>query len=595
VAKTVESALFRSSPGKVFTIGVLTAMPAFAISAKAATLGATAAKGSTAAKAAAATGLVGAILGPLFSIFGMWVGFRMNIEAAQTDRERDHIAGFYRGLIASILGFAAVYFLLMCYARQLMESHHQVFIGLVIGLALAYTIAIAALSMWSLRKRREILATMTVREMATDPTRSVLEYRSSFRLMGLPFIHIRIGDRLAPPVKAWIAMGGSAFGVLFAFGGLAVAPVSIGGCAVGLFSFGGLAIGALALGGFGLGVWCFGGMALGWQAFGGCALAWDSAFGGVAIARDFALGGLAHAAQVNNDAAGRHLGGFAFFRYSQLALPYVAWMNLLWIVPMLGCRGVIARRAKRPATVALVGCFAALTLRAATPQEPASIPVTQSDRTESSSSERFDDLVRDDFFAGTLKGDRASFDRAMKLCEDALAKNPKHAQALVWHGSGLLYLSGLSFQSNDVPKGLELWRRGLKEMDGAVALEPDNVAVLIPRAATLLPISKYVPNPDESRQLLKTGVADYEKVLELQKAYFGKLSVHAQGELLFGIADGWFRLGEIDRSQKYLRRIAQELPGSNYAVRASDWLQTTDTAALQKKSAAMSCVGCHTP
>src|SRR4051794_18787746 len=48
--------------------------------------------------------------------------------------------------------------------------------------------------------------------------------------------------------------------------------------------------------------------------------------------------------------------------------------------------------------------------------------------------ERFDFLVREDFFAG-LAGDREKFQRAMKLCEDTLAKNPKHADAMVWHGS----------------------------------------------------------------------------------------------------------------------------------------------------------------
>src|ERR1051326_6901329 len=49
---------------------------------------------------------------------------------------------------------------------------------------------------------------------------------------------------------------------------------------------------------------------------------------------------------------------------------------------------------------------------------------------------RFDFLVREDFFAG-MAGNREAFNRAMKVCEDALAKNPKHAEAMVWHGSGL--------------------------------------------------------------------------------------------------------------------------------------------------------------
>jgi RNA polymerase sigma factor (sigma-70 family) len=55
----VEGALERTNPGKVFTLGVLAALPALAISAKAATLGTAAAKGSATAKAAGAMGLLG--------------------------------------------------------------------------------------------------------------------------------------------------------------------------------------------------------------------------------------------------------------------------------------------------------------------------------------------------------------------------------------------------------------------------------------------------------------------------------------------------------------------------------------------------------
>src|SRR5262245_40180476 len=69
---------------------------------------------------------------------------------------------------------------------------------------------------------------------------------------------------------------------------------------------------------------------------------------------------------------------------------------------------------------------------------------------------RFDFLVREDFFAG-LAGDRARFDKAMKLCEETLAKNPKHAEAMVWHGSGVLTQAGWAFQAGDMRKGGELW------------------------------------------------------------------------------------------------------------------------------------------
>ena len=67
--------------------------------------------------------------------------------------------------------------------------------------------------------------------------------------------------------------------------------------------------------------------------------------------------------------------------------------------------------------------------------------------------DRFDFAVRADFFAG-FQGDRARFDRAMSRCEEELAKNPDHAEALVWRGSGLMSLSGNAFQAGDFQKGM---------------------------------------------------------------------------------------------------------------------------------------------
>src|SRR5215208_3849596 len=98
---------------------------------------------------------------------------------------------------------------------------------------------------------------------------------------------------------------------------------------------------------------------------------------------------------------------------------------------------------------------------------------------------RFDVLVRADFFAG-FGGDEARLARGMEACERSLAENPKHPEALVWHGSGLAFQAGMAFQRNDGPTGTALWSRGLAEMDEAVALAPENVGVLIPRGAMLL-------------------------------------------------------------------------------------------------------------
>lgn len=339
----VEGALQRTSPGKVFTLAVLAALPAMTISAKAATVGAAAAKGSVMAKSAGTIGLFAALLTPALSIFSLWMSHRTIVETSRSDRERRYLKGFQKKLVGCLVAFSVIYVGLMCWGHSLIAQNHALFVSLVILLALVYTAAMVIYCVSAYHARKALLASLTPEEIATRPTKPVWEYRSRFTLLGLPFIHIRIGDRLGEPLKAWIAAGDCAFGLLFAFGGLAIAPISLGGCSVGLLSFGGLSVGALSLGGCAIGAWAFGGLAIGWQSFGGCAIALNAAWGGYAIARDYALGGIANAAQVNNDLATHVMNSNPFFAISNKVLPHIFWLNLLWFLPLVVQRNIIKR------------------------------------------------------------------------------------------------------------------------------------------------------------------------------------------------------------------------------------------------------------
>ena len=104
----VEGALERTNPGKMFTLGVLAALPGLTISAKAAALGATAAKGSAAAKTAGLMGLFGAILTPLLIIFGNYASYRMSLDEAHTDQERGNIKRTFRNSLLVALGISAI-------------------------------------------------------------------------------------------------------------------------------------------------------------------------------------------------------------------------------------------------------------------------------------------------------------------------------------------------------------------------------------------------------------------------------------------------------------------------------------------------------
>jgi len=202
--------------------------------------------------------------------------------------------------------------------------------------------------------------------------------------------------------------------------------------------------------------------------------------------------------------------------------------------------------------------------------------------------QRFDNLVRADFFAG-YRGDSARLARGMATCEQALAKDPADAPALVWHGGGLLFLSGQRFREGDWRGGLEMQNRGLKEMDDAVALRPDSLETLIPRGATLLASAPYFPDDGSARPILLKAVGDYEKVDRLQGAVAVPRAAHSRGELLGGLAVGYRLLGDRDNATKYLQRIVAELPGTPYAAKANEWLARPGDV----KKTDRFCLGCH--
>ncbi len=334
----LEGALKRSNPGKAFTVGVLAVLPAFAISAKAAETGVATAKTGLTAQAAISAGLLSAIVAPLIGFLGNYFGYRAGMERAQSDYERDYIKRFYRRLAAGIFGFSAGYGLLMIWAKQFVIDRHLIYSSLAIGLVIPFTFALFASGIFWLRAPGKFRAELRAKKVILNEARPAWEYRSKFALFGLPFIHVRMsGGLTAPikPVKAWIASGDYAVGLLFASGNLAIAPVSIGATAIGMVSFGGFALGLVSLGGFSLGFWAFGALAFGWKAFGACAFAWNAANGGIAIAHNLAAGSIAYASEANNYATGTYFQHDMFFHHPGRLLRYVAWLNLLWVVPTI--------------------------------------------------------------------------------------------------------------------------------------------------------------------------------------------------------------------------------------------------------------------
>lgn len=202
--------------------------------------------------------------------------------------------------------------------------------------------------------------------------------------------------------------------------------------------------------------------------------------------------------------------------------------------------------------------------------------------------ERFDHVVRNGFFAG-FAGNQAAMDEAMAKTEAVLKVQPDHAEALVWHGAGLYFQSGQAFRKGDQAKGIELYERGLAEMDRAVALAPKSVGVRIPRGAVLLQSTVMMP-PDMTKPLIEKGLSDYLAAYEVQQESLAQLGTHPKGELLFGLANAYRRLGDDAKAQQFFDRIVKEMSGTVYAKRAQSWFETKTLTVPQQM-----CAGCHTP
>lgn len=342
----VEGALERTNPGKAFTLGVVAALSGLTVSAQAATMGLAAAKGGAAAKSVSATGLLAAISSPLLIICGNYLGYRMSMDEARTDNERQFIKIFYRRVLFMTVTMTILLWCIMFFGRPPQFSFAARYGIVFMGAVVAFLVSVLVNMLTTNAERKRYYTRILAEEHAGIIPKPAFEYRSRAAFLGLPLVHIRIGDRfdvLQKPVKAWIAMGNYAIGGLFAFGGIVVAPLGIGFCVFGLIPFAGIAVGLIPMGGIALGGWTYGGLAIGWQSLGCVAIALNTAAGNIAIARDYALGHLAIAAQVNNTAPELLLPAW-YAKGAEFLQRYSLWINFLWIGPLFVQWRIVAKK-----------------------------------------------------------------------------------------------------------------------------------------------------------------------------------------------------------------------------------------------------------
>ncbi len=307
----VEGALARTTPGKLFTIATLAALPALVAPtpAKAAVVaGGIAAKGSALAKTTALATLIASLGGTINAVLVL----RASLDQSRTPRERRAVVKITLAFFFGVLAVLGALWLLRAGSWRWWEQRAW-FAGiaqaLVVGLLAVFPVSIMRVMRFTraLRSSERRVHPELFRDARDQVGSSAGEYCSRLTLLGVPLVRFRYAspDEGQPPVFGWIAGGDRAYGLICAWGGYAVAPVSVGAFSVGLIS-----VGSCSFGLFSLGTMAFGWLAVGCGSVGVKAYAWLSALGwdtaqssGFGLARRAAEAPVAFAAHANDAAA----------------------------------------------------------------------------------------------------------------------------------------------------------------------------------------------------------------------------------------------------------------------------------------------------
>ncbi len=345
----VEDALVRSTPGKVFTMGVLAALPSLAPTVKAAGVGATAMKAGSVTKA---LGLA-AILASVSGLIGSFFMVRANLDQARTPMERKLVIKTTFAFIGGSIAFILILVALMFLAIRL-PAHAALLAVLSQVLILAFLI-VWPIATYKLLRRTSLLRArerIRVPEAFSHPEDQVgskgREYRSRWKLLGIPLVHMQFsvkeqGDR---PAVGWIAFGERAYGILFAFGGFAVGGISVGLVTCGVITCSVVGVGLIGMGTVGVGWLGFGAISIGYKAFASVsALGWQSAWcPGFAIAKEGAIGAIAYAKHVNTEAAAQIA---SLQQVEQYHVYVLCALSILVIAPVVFYAQSIRKRMRR--------------------------------------------------------------------------------------------------------------------------------------------------------------------------------------------------------------------------------------------------------
>lgn len=197
--------------------------------------------------------------------------------------------------------------------------------------------------------------------------------------------------------------------------------------------------------------------------------------------------------------------------------------------------------------------------------------------------------VREDTFAGFIGGDMTRFEQGMRKAQEYLAEDPNDVSAANWLAAGKLYRAVRAYAEKDVARGDALFNEAVATMEKMVAAAPQDIGLRATMAGSLGYMGTRLPEA-QYRIAMQKAREQYAVLYKMQEPQLAKFPLHLKGEVLAGMAETEFRVGDRERATAYLNRLVTDMPGTPYAQKASTWLQSPDSVT---RSSRLVCQSCH--
>jgi hypothetical protein len=199
--------------------------------------------------------------------------------------------------------------------------------------------------------------------------------------------------------------------------------------------------------------------------------------------------------------------------------------------------------------------------------------------------------VREDMFAGFIDDDFVRYQRGEQKVAEYLAETPPRPEAMAWMAGGKLYRASRAFRERKTAEGDRLIGEAMALMDQSAAAAPENVGVHAVLGGSIVQIANKLPEKYYAA-LMQRGRTHFAKLYSVQSQAVPQLPLHIKGELLGGMAETEFRVGDRTRATELLNQIIKEMPDTAYARNAATWLASPELVTRDSK---LVCQSCHDP